>query len=115
MIIATKKAFSSALNCDHILGLVNLLAELTSIKFRRDSAGNIGDFSLIKDLITSVKDPLKSVLSKHHFERSKALETLAILIEFVASTKDRETIVLVESCFISKLYFKSNEPESLQI
>ena len=63
--------------------MVNLICEITAIKSKSDA-------SAIRDLVCRVKDPLKSVLSKTHFERSYALETLSNLIEF--TSKDKEAI-----------------------
>jgi hypothetical protein len=63
--------------------LVNLICEITAIKSKSDA-------NAIRDLVSRVKDPLKSVLSKTHFERSYALETLSNMIEF--TSKDKEAI-----------------------
>lgn len=63
--------------------MVNLICEITAIKSKSDA-------NAIRDLVSRVKDPLKSVLSKTHFERSYALETLSNMIEF--TSKDKEAI-----------------------
>ena len=61
--------------------MVNLICEITAIKSKSDA-------NAIRDLVSRVKDPLKSVLSKTHFERSYALETLSNMIEFTSIDKE---------------------------
>ena len=75
IIKSASKAFKVALNGDQNLILVNLICQITVIKSKSDAIA-------VRDLVSKIKDPLKSVLSKTHFERSYALETLSNLIEF---------------------------------